>query len=94
MELLDETWLEFIEFRPDWLCRQTGATQGDLESEFAALLRMHGAADTAIGGVASESPEQPRTTGFGYGPLTIRHLPGRSPDGSEDWYRIELPTWP
>jgi hypothetical protein len=94
VELLDETWLELLEFRPDWFCQQTGASQGDLESEFAALRSLYGAADTTDRAGTGEGGQQPRAAGFGYGPLTIRHLPGPSPDGSEDWYRIELPTWP
>lgn len=94
VELLDDTWLEFIEFRPGWFCQLTGAAQGELESEFAALEDRHEAAGSAVQAAADESGEHPGAAAFGYGPLTIRHLPGRSPDGSEDWYRIELPTWP
>ncbi len=94
VELLDDTWLVLIEFRPDWFCRLTGATQGGLESEFAALEDRYEAAGTAVPGSSNESGDHGGAVAFEYGPLTIRHLPGDSPDGSEDWYRIELPTWP
>lgn len=92
-EVLDETWLDFIEFRPVWFCEQSGATQGGLEGEFAALLARYGGTRTTD--AAGTEPARPADArSFTYGPLTVGHIPGGSEDGSEDWYRIDLPTWP
>ncbi|MBN2080952.1 hypothetical protein JW859_01970 [bacterium] len=87
-DLLDETYLDFLEVRPVWFAEILGVSSEDLAAEFTELQAQLGSLEAT--GDAFEQPGD----GFRYGPVVVTRIaPEHAADGAE-WIHIELPDWP